>query len=61
MSRNPDGMEVFYDGNLIYTTNGLVSGEKTIPYYINSRDTMLYVRMTAPNYGTAWKFAISCV
>jgi len=61
MYQNPDQMRVFYDGQLIYTTGGLVPGEKTIPYYIDGRSNKLYVEMYAPNLGTAWQFKISCL
>ena len=55
----PDQMEVIYEGQVIFTTGGLVSGSQTITRYIDGTDTVLYVRMTAPNFGTGWRFRIS--
>ena len=56
-----DQLEVFYEGNLIFCTGGLVSGSQTHYRDIDGKATVLYVKITAPRSGgTAWQFRISC-
>lgn len=61
MYTNPDGMTVFYEGKTIFTTGGLVSGEKTIYKQISGTTNYAIVRMQAPNLGTAWHMRVGCV
>ena len=63
MENIPDQMDVYYDGQLVATTNGLVSGEGTISWVYtpqNGKPDFCIVIMTAPNDGTSWTYYIRC-
>ena len=55
-----DEIELFYQGESIYWSGGLVSGyhEADVTYSGNSQ--LVLARVTAPTVGTAWEFAVSC-
>lgn len=56
-----DEIEVFYEGERIYWSGGLVSGGKTVTLSYGPGDSQLIVvRVSAPNTGTAWTFSITC-
>lgn len=55
----PDGMTIIVGTNTVFTTNGLVSGSKTVTVQYTGGDTA-FVNMYAPNSGTAWDFEIGC-
>jgi hypothetical protein len=56
----PDQLDIFYEGVIIYTTGGLVSGtgSQAVTYAGNS--TTISVLLTAPNSGTGWVFSVQC-
>jgi hypothetical protein len=57
----PDSMVIEYEGNVIFTTGGLVSGSATIPVsYGPGTSTRIKVTMTGSNSGTVWKARIDC-
>ena len=59
----PDRLNVYYEGNQIFTTGGLVSGTRTesVSYgSSSSTNTFVTVEIDAPNAGTAWDVSVSC-
>lgn len=56
----PDEMTVVYEGQIMWGTGALVSGEKTVNVNIDGTDNFVYVVMNAPRSGTAWRFEVSC-
>ena len=63
MFKNPDKLEILYEGQQIYSTNGLMSGSKTIDVSYGSpasTSTGITIEISAPNSGTAWNFKIAC-
>jgi len=61
MYRVPDSMVIEYEGNVIFTTGGLVSGSATIPVtYGPGTSTQITVTMTGSNSGTVWEARIDC-
>ena len=61
MYGQPDQMEIFYEGNLIYTTGGYVSGSNTVTVNAPAgTSTKVTVVMTAPEVGTLWNYTIYC-
>jgi hypothetical protein len=59
----PGQTDIYYEGSLIYTTGGLVSGSQSVPITFGStksKDTAITVKVMAPNNGTAWMFSVSC-
>ncbi len=57
----PDKLEVFYEGKLLFSTNGFVSGNKTesITYNYN-KETEIEVIVTGNDAGTAWEYTVNC-
>lgn len=63
MYQNPDQSDIYYEGSLIYSTGGLVSGSKTVPVKFGSaksKSTIISINMIAPNAGTQWVFTVTC-
>jgi hypothetical protein len=57
----PDQMDVYYNGNLVATTGGLVSyGGVLSFFYPGTGPSSCTVRMYAPNEGTAWDYSVAC-
>lgn len=56
----PDALEVFYEGELIYTTGGPVTGTDTVEIEFNGSSPSVIVIITAPNASTAWRLLIGC-
>ena len=56
----PDRLDLIYEGTTIFTTGGLVSGTRTISATIDGNAKVIYVRIEAPNSGTAWNFQLTC-
>jgi len=56
-----DEIEVFYEGERIYWSGGLVSGAHTVDLsYGPGESQIIVVRVSAPNAFTAWEFSVSC-
>lgn len=57
----PDMMEIFYEGQLVATTGGLVSGNGTLSFFYPGppRATTCMIRVTGPD-GTAWTYTMNC-
>ena len=56
----PDQFDVYYEGNLIYTTGGPVSGGATVPVTFGpGTSTTVTVVVTGP-VGTAWDYVVNC-
>lgn len=62
MYQQPDGMEVFYEGQLMGTTGGFVSGAGSISFFYPGppRDTRCLIRVTGSGSGTAWDYTLNC-
>ena len=56
----PDGLDIFYEGQTIFSTNGLVSGSNSVMVSYNGSSTTVRVRISAPNPGTAWDVSVGC-
>lgn len=57
----PDQLEVFYEGNLIYTTGGFVSGTNTVTVNVPvGTATTVTVTVSAPEPGTVWSYTVFC-
>jgi hypothetical protein len=56
----PDEIELFYQGESIYWSGGLVSGYHEADVTFNGRSQLVLARITAPFSGTAWEFSVSC-
>lgn len=59
----PDRMDVYYNNNLMASTNGLVSGTGTLLFYYAPDSAGPYscvIKISAPNPGTAWNFTAYC-
>ena len=56
----PDGLDIFYEGQTIFSTNGLVSGSKSVTVTYSGSSTFVKVRISAPNPGTAWDLSVGC-
>ena len=58
-----DQMDVYYDGQLVASTNGLVKGRGTLSFVYtaqNGKPDFCTVEMTAPKNGTVWIYFIGC-
>ncbi len=59
----PDRLDCFYQGVLVASTGGLVSGSATLQWAYNplpGDPTWCLVVMSAPNNGTAWVYTLNC-
>lgn len=63
MQNIPDQMEVYYDGRMVVSTDGLVSGEGKISFNYSadrSKPSFCTVVVSAPNDGTIWGYRVGC-
>lgn len=63
MNRVPDKLEVFYDGNLVASTNQLVSGVGRLSFnyqVANGKPTHCTVVVSAPQDDTVWEYLLNC-
>lgn len=62
MYQQPDGMEVFYEGQLVGTTGGFVSNTGEISFFYPGppNDTRCLIRVTGSGTGTAWDYQLNC-
>ena len=62
MENIPDQLEVFYQGQRIYTTGGLVSGSKTVQVSFGpGASTQITVTVTgSADTGTVWSYTVNC-
>jgi hypothetical protein len=60
MYQIPDQLEVFYEGNVIYTTGGLVSGASSASVTFSGSTAVVEVVISAPEEGTLWDVFIGC-
>ena len=63
MYPNPDQMDVYYDGNLVASTNTLVSNLGALSFYYDPpADGPFHcvIRIYAPNSGTRWDYIAGC-
>lgn len=56
----PDAFEIKYEGNVIYTTNGPVSGTNTVQVPYSGASSQVSVTVTGPDSGTAWEYEVRC-
>jgi hypothetical protein len=57
----PDEIEVFYEGQKIYWSGGLVQRSNTVNLSFGpGKSQLVVVRISAPESGTAWEFSLSC-
>lgn len=59
----PDGFEAIYNGNVVATTGGLISGKATLSFFHNfattGKDTF-QMRVTGSSSGTSWVYTVNC-
>jgi hypothetical protein len=63
MYPNPDQMDVYYDNQLVASTNTLVSNKGFLSFnysYNPSKPTFCVIKIYAPNNGTEWEYAAFC-
>ncbi|MBA4320987.1 MAG: hypothetical protein C0412_21560 [Flavobacterium sp.] len=63
MENIPDSIVVIYDGKIIASSNGLVSGIDTISFEYkadNSKPSFCIVELAAPQNGTSWSYLLNC-
>jgi hypothetical protein len=60
MCRNPDQLDLLYEGKLIGTTGGLVSGSGSVSGNFEGSSNTVTVKMSAPNDGTGWAYVVLC-
>lgn len=56
----PDQLDITYEGASIFSTNGLVSGSQSTTATFGGTSTIVEVKITAPNVGTAWDVFVGC-
>lgn len=56
----PDELEVFYEGELIFTTSGPVRGTDTVEIDFNGSESTVLIVVSAPNTSTVWRLLIGC-
>jgi len=56
----PDALSIVYEGTVIYTTNGLVSGFQTFSVPYSGSSMIITVTLSAPNPGTGWELRVNC-
>jgi hypothetical protein len=59
----PDQMEIYYNGSLVASTNGLVSDAGTLTFQYNpivGGPNFCTIKLYAPNDGTAWEYLVGC-
>ena len=60
MCSNPDQLDILYEGKLIGTTGGLVSGSGNVSGNFEGSSNTVTVKMSAPNDGTGWAYVVLC-
>lgn len=60
MQTVPDELTVYYEGEFVWGTDGLVSGSDTVQLTFNGASNIVQFTLSAPNSGTAWSFFASC-
>jgi len=63
MKTIPDEIEVFYDGQLVLSTNGLVSGTGQLEWGYkgeSGKPDYCIVKISAPTPDTAWEYIVNC-
>lgn len=56
----PDKFEVFYQGAVIFTTGGFVSGSGSKAITYAGTDTKVTVVVTGSSTGTVWDYIVNC-
>lgn len=57
----PDRFDITYDGAVIFTTGGFVSGSNSVPVRFGpGRSTTITVTVTGSTAGTAWTYTVRC-
>lgn len=57
----PDQFDIFYNGALVGSTGGMVSGSGTLSFnYPANPSTKIQVTATGQNSSTAWKYTVNC-
>ena len=56
----PDGLSIEYEGNIIFSTGGLVSGSSSANVNFDGTSTIVTVTIDAPLDGTAWDVFVGC-
>lgn len=59
----PDRLDVYYDDNLVASTNSYVSGRGVLSFYYpaeNGRPDFCKIVLRAPKNGTVWSYHIGC-
>lgn len=63
MYNQKDKMDVYYDNQLVASTNEVVSNKGTLEFYYSAqpgKPKYCRIIMTAPESGTAWEYLLSC-
>ena len=62
MQTQPDKLEAFYNGELMCTTNTLVSGSGTLRFFYSPEEDQYtcLVRVTGGEDGTIWTYTLGC-
>ncbi|MDJ1173517.1 hypothetical protein [Roseofilum capinflatum] len=60
MCPNPDKLEIFYEGQIIESTGGLVSNSGTLQAQFDGSSSQVEVVISAPNEGTEWAYLVFC-
>ena len=61
--RVPDDFKVIYDGNIVASTNGLVSGIGTISWQYRAqtgKPDYCIIEVSAPHEQTVWEYIVNC-
>jgi hypothetical protein len=59
----PDALEIVYEGNVVFTTNGLVKGAATVSVTYGSAtstSTIVTLNLSAPDSLTRWDIFVPC-
>jgi hypothetical protein len=63
MENIPDSIVIIYDGKVIASSNGLVSGRNSISFKYNAgilHPSFCFVELAAPQDGTSWSYLLNC-
>ena len=60
MYTNPDELTILYEGGVIFSTGGLVSGSRRVNVAFRGTAKIIEAIVNAPNAGTAWDVDIGC-
>jgi len=56
----PDGLKISYEGSIIFSTGGLVSGFDSVNVAYNGSSSVIAVTVYAPEDGTIWNVEMGC-